>query len=785
MRPRLASLAILTTFVAGSVTAASGTASAATTGAAPPNAAEVGMFSPAFAEPGPNCETRKKPDGTEYEVCKPTAVSLVVLPNGKLLYWDGLEGTDNIEHSTSLELGQAAVDDQSRVLDVRGPSWKRPSPVDGAAGEQHPEEHLVPDAPEPLKPILNHEGKASYSLFCSDQKLLANGMVITTGGTSYYNEPHLPLGELGHVELEGLRNTRVFDPKTLRWTQVAKMRFGRWYPSMVTLGDGRIFVASGTTKLIKPIYPDNPASSGTNVVQTETFDPAERRWTWNGAKANRSLPLYPRLHLLPNGDVYYDAAGQAFNPFGQAYDEAVWNLSAIYSPKTRTWRNVGIPPLGFRGSTFSIMLPLRAPYTKAEFLSAGGVLGVTPGTYLATDTSQITTIDTTKEQPFSARVTAPLNNARWFSSGVMLPTGQVLAFNGANRDEVDFPGTGFPVQQTEMFDPATGQWSRLASSREQRTYHNSAVLLPDGRVLVGGHAPLPTMYGAHSTLPGGFSHNHRNPTFEIYSPPYLFWGRRPKIGSVDRSVRYGRELRIATPDARGIESVALVRNTASTHLVDGDQRSVMLQIVRRDDDSVVVRTPPNGNVAPAGPYLLFVNRRSDKGLIPSIGEQVFVGAPVPAWLGSPPAPEKNPPPNIPKDEGTPTAPDGTASGSGGAPAGTESPANGAPSAGTGTKGSTTGSANDGGGGTSVGTGGGTSDGRSPPSTTGKGGGGGSTEAPARAGAQKGKANGADPRATPIAAAPTGDPLGRIPWQPLAVPGLLLVGVLTFRRLLTL
>ena len=55
---------------------------------------------------------------------------------------------------------------------------------------------------------------------------------------------------------------------------------------------------------------------------------------------------------------------------------------------------------GFRGSTFSIMLPLEpdaAAHTpRREFLTAGGVLGAvvvpSPGTYLATDLSRIDTV---------------------------------------------------------------------------------------------------------------------------------------------------------------------------------------------------------------------------------------------------------------------------------------------------------------------------------------------------------------------------------------------------------
>ena len=36
------------------------------------------------------------------------------------------------------------------------------------------------------------------------------------------------------------------------------MDVGRWYPSLVTLGNGNVFVASGVEKLVKPVYPDRP-----------------------------------------------------------------------------------------------------------------------------------------------------------------------------------------------------------------------------------------------------------------------------------------------------------------------------------------------------------------------------------------------------------------------------------------------------------------------------------------------------------------------------------------------
>jgi len=72
-----------------------------------------------------------------------------------------------------------------------------------------------------------------------------------SGGTDYYNDPSIPGTDYGIAELEGLRNARIYDPATNRWTQSGSMHYGRWYPWLVTLPDGKILVTSGVSKLLK------------------------------------------------------------------------------------------------------------------------------------------------------------------------------------------------------------------------------------------------------------------------------------------------------------------------------------------------------------------------------------------------------------------------------------------------------------------------------------------------------------------------------------------------------
>src|SRR5258706_2549705 len=121
-------------------------AAALPAGAAGPDPARAGRFGAPFEEPGPHCAP--KPDGTQ--VCKPAGASVVVLDTGRVLYWNALEGTENVKLNTVAEFGDVAIDDQSRVLDLSGPapSWSRPSPNDGGAKPKgNDNQYAVPGAP--------------------------------------------------------------------------------------------------------------------------------------------------------------------------------------------------------------------------------------------------------------------------------------------------------------------------------------------------------------------------------------------------------------------------------------------------------------------------------------------------------------------------------------------------------------------------------------------------------------------------------------------------------------
>ncbi|MDK8465629.1 galactose oxidase-like domain-containing protein [Marinobacter sp. SS13-12] len=684
------------------------TGSSDTTEAEPTDdAASKGRFSAPFAEPtiivdGEAVETSEKcitrSDGMLE--CKPAAGTIALLEDDRLLYLNALEGTENVELSIVAEFGEVSVNDQTRVLSLGEndtPTWLKPDPLRAGANPDGNDSETLLNGTE-LDGVIDtadNTSKNDGALFCSDVVGLADGRVMAVGGTDYYSEPGIDGLPLGAAELEGIKNSRIFDEETNTWTQSGDMNYGRWYPSLVTLGNGDIFVASGVTKLLKPVYPEDPLNSGRNVVQTETYDPCAGTWAQNPSTADRSLPLYPRMHLLPNGHVLYNAGGQAFNPFGQGYDQALWNIVASYNPDNQSWTDIGYAGLplrldeiglaelsstlnvtnvsleqstsllggvlqsptdlltaasdlgldedtlktaiagGMRGSTSSTMLPLKpdenGDYTDIELLTAGGVpsyaLLTNPGGYLPTDQSRIDRISTNGDQiEYGSRLTGSLNQPRWYGTNVVMPDGSVMVFSGGNRDGVVGPGLEGPIMTAERFDPETSTWTEMAAANRPRTYHNTALLMADGRVMIAGHAPINTAYLSHINLEDfGLAPNAgRDPSFEIYTPPYAMRDDRPQITSAPEDLTVDEDFWIQVDQAEEIDKVLLIRRTVMTHLIDGDQRAIELPVQARNGRNLRLTMPETHNVVPAGKYMLFVSKDTADGRVPSVSAPITV-----------------------------------------------------------------------------------------------------------------------------------------------------------------
>jgi hypothetical protein len=188
----------------------------------------------------------------------------------------------------------------------------------------------------------------------------------------------------------------------------------------------------------------------------------------------------------------------------------------------------------------------------------------------------------------------------------VLPDGKVLATGGTSSPGFN-DGTQ-AVLAAEMWDPATGAWTTMASMQVKRLYHSTALLLPDGRVLsAGGGRPA----GINAT---------DNKNAEIYSPPYLSNGARPTITSAPSRVSYGQQFFVGTPDAASIAKVTLVGLGSVSHTLNMNQRFRRLSFSQATDGLNVTIT--NRRLSPPSHYMLFILNSNG---VPSVAKIIRLG----------------------------------------------------------------------------------------------------------------------------------------------------------------
>src|SRR3989449_7928069 len=335
-------------------------------------------------------------------------------------------------------------------------------------------------------PHSGSDRSASASLlFCAGHALLPDGRLLVAGG-------HMGNGL-------GLRNTNVFDAGTGSWQAGAAMAQGRWYPTNTTLPSGEVVTIGGTDE------------SGTYVTIPEVWDGTSwRRLT----TADLQVSYYPRTFVAPDGRVFY--AGD-------------WQPSRYLDVTgTGSWTDGPLRKFSMRDYGSAVM------YEPGKILYVGG--GDPP-----TNTAEI--INLNQPNP-EWMYTGPMAFPRRHLNATVLPTGDVLVTGGTSAGGFNEPLGA--VHAAELWSPATGTWTLMASNSVIRIYHSTSLLLPDGRVL---HTGSGDAAGAVDEL-----------NYELYSPAYLFQGARPNItGATPDVVGHGQTVSVETPDGPSITKVTFIR----------------------------------------------------------------------------------------------------------------------------------------------------------------------------------------------------------------------------------
>jgi NPCBM/NEW2 domain/Domain of unknown function (DUF1929)/Glyoxal oxidase N-terminus len=408
----------------------------------------------------------------------------------------------------------------------------------------------------------NHDNMTT-DLFCAGFAPTFDGNLFVAGGNLGERDGFYP----------GSRHTNLFNVETGLWSFGPEMTEGRWYPTVVGLPNKEMLIMGGSS---------NETTTYNHIPDVWNPETNTLRRLTKASTQNRNVhPLYPWLHVAPNGRVFYTGASTDMAYLGTE-GQGSWG---------RTYPRDSL----HRGYGTSVM------YEPGKILVMGG----------GGNTKSAVTIDLTSGVTVTS--TQPMNFGRTSLNATLLADGSVFV-NGGNTSGTNFDDTT-SVYESEIWNPETGQWQLGAQAQKPRNYHAVSLLLPDGRVWTAGGGGC-----------GSCSVNQQ--TAEIYSPPYLFkqdgsglLAERPLLTDVPSALTYEETFTLTSPGASTIQKVALVGMGSVTHAFNMNQRYVPLTIVSQDDSSLTFSAPDNANLAPPGYYLLFV---IDSEGVPSYGKIVQV-----------------------------------------------------------------------------------------------------------------------------------------------------------------
>ncbi|MDQ0922355.1 galactose oxidase [Pseudarthrobacter sp. W1I19] len=403
-----------------------------------------------------------------------------------------------------------------------------------------------------------------HDMFCPGTSLLADGQILVSGGSNS-------------------GKTSLYNPDTNTWSPGPDMKIPRGYQSNVTISTGEVFSIGGSW------------SGGVGNKNGEV---------WSRSRGWRTLANVPVTNILtddPDGGYRSDNHPWLFAaPGGRVFQAGPSRRMNWIS----TNGSGGITPAGLRADSPDAMNGDAVMYDVGKILTMGGATAYEN----VAATARAYTIDINGSVKVSR--TADMAVSRSFASGVAMPDGQVLVVGG-QATPAPFSDTGARMAP-ELWNPATGGWTMLAPMAVPRTYHSVALLLPDGKVFVGGGG-----------LCGTCSTNHLDG--EIFTPPYLLNAdgserTRPTIVGAPTTASPGNTITVTT--GTPITKFSLMRMSTVTHTVNTDQRRIPLAATSVSGNTASLALPADRGILVPGTYLLFA---MDVNGVPSIATTIKIG----------------------------------------------------------------------------------------------------------------------------------------------------------------
>ncbi len=415
---------------------------------------------------------------------------------------------------------------------------------------------------------LTLEHTVHTDLFCSAAIIVPEtGEILIAGGDTR------PLGLINGGVADS--NTFNYMDNSLVPTPTGDMTYARWYPTEITLANGKILALGGRDGDLN------------GVATPELYTPGVGWTTLNGATTDMFARgwFYPQTWLASDGRaVAITTAGPknysnvvTFDPSGEGRI-----LSTNAMPFRRSFDQPGIM------------------YDQDKVL-----LMANNGFWIA---------DISGQTPKFTQVATPRGGHSW-SNMVLLADGTVMLSGGSaviNKLE----GVTYEVA---LWHPETKAWTYGDSAAVPRLYHSTTLLLPDATVLsLGGGAPGPL----------------KNLNGEIYKPDYLFnddgtLAARPTILDAPDKVEQRETFTVSVTNPNSITKLTLVKNGSTTHSTNSDTRIINLDFKVGADGLLHVDLPDNANVVTPGYWMLFAFNNKGTPSVASIinvepGGELFV-----------------------------------------------------------------------------------------------------------------------------------------------------------------
>ena len=526
----------------------------------------------------------------------------------------------------------------------------------------------------------------NYNIYCSGHAMLADGRMFIAGGHDM-------------AQANGIKKTNIFDSENERWldrnlsctkaewendrfgknllsqnpkaTQFGQcnvldkesrdpshssdMKYERWYPTAITLPDGKVLIVGGhdQNEKVGPNPDTNDAAFiATRIIQAvpEVYDP-KTDTTIALENARKVFPEYAQAHVVQTGPGENDwkvcmIDGNPADPseaspvpsetakMGDDIHRHGPNSGATFCldvlgaladpdrevPAENYWEFLdGAQIAHGSGSTADLLKIASNGSTEYHKVAIFG------GKDKDEAASQIVEMINYADEKPKWKRQDDLLRAAFSNTATPLPNGQVLIVGGRGDRRKTYEKLTFAYQ---MFDPETGSIRELVATTVPRGEHSNALLMPDATVFIMGGNRTDAVPKGDKVFPRGDPDLGVN-TARIYHPPYLFnpdgsLAERPVITDAPRTVSYGTAfgLTVAFAEDREIEKVVIIRTGMNTHALSTDVRLVQVPFSVESAGRLKVKAPKTPIQAIPGDYMLFVV--NNKG-VPSKAAHVRLG----------------------------------------------------------------------------------------------------------------------------------------------------------------